>query len=104
MFLSSRRAFKLPNKKEGLAHLLQTRTTGLLVVIAGRDCPLSQTPPRQQAQSPVLRPAGSQAWVCTEKELGAAAPVPFYQPLWPQSRGTNSSKGPGEAGLQVHMS
>lgn len=79
MFLSSRRAFKSPNKREGLAQLLQTRTAGMLVVIAGRDCPFSQTPrPRQQAQSPVLRPPGT--WVCTEKELGAAAPVPSISP------------------------
>lgn len=67
--------------------------------------PLSQIPrPRQQVQTPVLRPPGAQAWTCTEEEFGEAAPFLLYQPLWPQSQGTWSSKEPGKAGLPVQMS
>ena len=102
MFLSSRRAFKSPNKREGLAQLLQTRTAGMLVVIAGRDCPFSQTPK--------AKAAGPESSAQISRDLGlhregtwCSCPCPLYQPIWPQSRGTKSSKGPGEAGLQVQM-
>lgn len=73
----------LSNWREGLAQLFSSGTTGMLVVLCHRF-----PRPRQQVQTPVLRPPGAQAWTCTEKELGKAAPILLYQLLWPQSQGT----------------
>ena len=59
---------------------------------------------------PKAKAAGPESSAQISRDLGlhregtwCSCPCPLYQPIWPQSRGTKSSKGPGEAGLQVQM-
>lgn len=71
MFLSARGALE---QERGIAQLsLSGNTCG-----PGWERLSFVTDPQAQA-------AGTQAWTCTEKELGEAAPILLYPPLWPQS-------------------